>query len=167
MKMAKLYPVWEANNNVIVFNANGGEGQMASQNAQTDSSVTLNHDTYTRAGYHFIGWATTADGEVVYSDQTTYNMGTDAEYTLYATWEANTNQIIFIPNGGSGTMINQEALTDTNVTLNACSFNPPTGCHFVGWATTPDGEIEYSDCASYRMGTNASYTLYAKWDSNE
>lgn len=161
-----LYPVWEANNNAIVFNANGGEGKMPNQNAQTDSSVTLNPNTYIRTGYHFIGWATTADGEVVYLDRATYDMGTDAEYTLYAVWEANTNQIVFMPNGGSGTMINQESLTDSNITLNACSFVAPTGYYFAGWATTPDGEIEYTDCASYHMGINASYTLYAKWDYN-
>lgn len=49
---------------------------------------------FTRAGYDFLGWATAADGGVVYHDQQSLSITQDT--TLYAVWKQQPNQ------GGSG-----------------------------------------------------------------
>ena len=49
---------------------------------------------FTRAGYAFLGWATAADGGVVYHDQQSLSITQDT--TLYAVWKQQPNQ------GGSG-----------------------------------------------------------------
>ena len=53
----------------VSFNANGGTGDaMATQTYTYDAALALSPNTYERTGYTFAGWATTADGEVVYAD---------------------------------------------------------------------------------------------------
>ena len=96
------YAIWEANLNEIVFNANGGEGEMDNQKIATDATVALNECLYTKKGYTFSGWGTTANGEVNYSDKADYMMGTNSQYVLYAIWTPNNNTLHFESNGGGG-----------------------------------------------------------------
>ena len=159
-----LYAVWQPNTNEIVFNANDGSGTMSNQQIQTDATAKLSANAFTKTGYHFVGWATLADGSVVYSDKADYSMGVNSSYTLYAVWEQNTNQIVFNANGGSGSMANQEGLTNSTVTLNQCMFVAPTGYYFAGWSESPDGDADYLDCSSFPVGTNSVYNLYAVWE---
>lgn len=159
-----LYPVWQANTNEIVFNANGGSGVMANQQVQTDKTVSLNDVAFYKAGYHFIGWSTSSDGEVIYANQDSYKMGTNSSYTLYAIWEANTNEIVFDANGGSGSMSSQQGLSNSTITLNQCTFTAPEFYYFAGWSETSDGSVDYLAGSSYVVGTNSVYTLYAVWE---
>ena len=72
----------------------------------------------------------------------------------------------FDSNGGTGTMEDQDFLYSVwfDITPNAFTNNGRT---FVGWATTPDGDVEYTD--GYSLGkiqnvsANETVTLYAKW----
>jgi uncharacterized repeat protein (TIGR02543 family) len=70
------------------YNANGGNGSVASQGASKDSEVTVADGTdLTRAGYTFAGWNTDANG-----NGTTYAAGSSITLsqtttTLYAQWE--------------------------------------------------------------------------------
>lgn len=229
---------WEANENNIVFNANGGKGEMTAQSIKTDETAPLFLNSFARDGYRFAGWATSADGEVEYSDCANYTMGAESEYTLYAVWEvvsysisyqlnggvaegnpdlytiesqsftlyapvragytfagwtgtdiesatqfvtvtqgswgdrkfaatwtANRNSIIFDPNGGVGEMPEQVIATDSSEHLVANLFTR-AGYTFAGWATSPEGDVVYADCADYLMGTEEQYTLYAIWLPN-
>ncbi len=155
------YAIWEANLNEIVFNANGGEGEMDNQKIATDATVALNECLYTKKGYIFAGWGTTANGEVNYSDKADYMMGTNAQYILYAIWTPNNNTLHFESNGGSGKMSDITIATDAKDTLSANAFTK-TGYDFVGWAETENGSKVYSDGDSYTMGTENA-TLYALW----
>lgn len=110
-----------------------------------------------------MGWAATPDGQVLFGDKANYAMGIESSYDLYAVWEQNVNNIVFKSNGGSGTMKNQQALTNTTITLNRCAFDAPTGYYFAGWAEDPNGDAVYLDGASFNVGTNDIYTLYAIW----
>lgn len=66
----------------ITFNANGGTGTMA---VLTGNTVTLPSNGFTRTGYKFKGWNTSADGSgTSYSEGQTITL-TDS-LTLYATW---------------------------------------------------------------------------------
>ena len=73
----------------ITYNANGGEGTVESQPKYTGLDRTLSDGTgLSRSGYIFDGWATAADGNVIYGPGATYTE--DADVTLYAHWTENT-----------------------------------------------------------------------------
>ncbi len=63
-----LYALWQANSYTIAYNANGGEGAMASTPATYGESLQLPASLFTRTGYTFQGWATTPQGEALYAD---------------------------------------------------------------------------------------------------
>jgi len=71
----------------VTFNANGGEGEMFPQTFTSGKEKALNLNFFTREGYTFEGWATSADGDVVYTDGETIKVS--KSMTLYAVWESN------------------------------------------------------------------------------
>ena len=156
-----LYAVFEANANKVTFDANGGTGSMPKQIIHTDEIAKLSANTFTKQGYTFVGWATAPDGRKECNDTQSIKMGTES-FTLYAVWKAKINTIRFDANGGSGEAFSQDIATDETRVLTKNTYTK-NGYAFVGWATTPSGAIAYADQASYTMGTDASYTLYAVW----
>ncbi|MTD40122.1 LPXTG cell wall anchor domain-containing protein [Erwinia sp. CPCC 100877] len=121
---------WEAADQVIRFESNGGIG-VASIIAKTDSVVTIDdQQTTTRAGYEFLGWYDENEQQV------------SGEYTvpaggaiLTAKWAAQEQTITFDVNGGD---INTQPTaivmpTDTEVDLSAVANPKKAGYHFVGW----------------------------------
>ena len=161
-----LYAVWVANKNDIIFDANGGSGNMSNQQINTGVTENLIKNTFSKDGYYFVGWSTTPNGNVEYADQANYSMGTESTYTLYAIWAENTNRVVFNGNGHtSGAMSDQNIKTGNTANLNACTYEK-TGYTFVGWSTTPTGNVELLNNATYTMGTNMVYTLYAVWSAN-
>lgn len=91
---ATLYAQWTPNTYTVKFNANGGTGTMADQDFTyvTDDAAgaQLSDNTFTKAGYHFAGWATSAGGSAVYSDQQSVkNLASGGSVTLYAVWVQN------------------------------------------------------------------------------
>ncbi len=160
-----LYAVWGANTNKITLYANNGTTEKTVINGTTDSIITLPKNTYERAGYVFVGWGATADGNAVYDDEAEYAVASD-NAQLYAIWSANENTLVFDANGGTGEMANMAVKTDSTATLTACGFDK-AGYAFAGWSTARDGEAVYGDCAEYIMGPNEKYTLYAVWTIKE
>ena len=77
----------------VSFNKNGGTGNdMAAQSFTYDKAQNLTANAYERTGYSFAGWATTAEGDVLYSDkQSVSNLATtqDANVELFAQWTKN------------------------------------------------------------------------------
>ena len=88
-----LYAVWEANTYTVIFNGNGGIGNMDNQSFTYGEAKELTKNSFTKGGYTFIGWSTSRDGNVVYTDCLRINI--NADITLYAVWEANEYQISF------------------------------------------------------------------------
>lgn len=158
---------WKPNNNAIIFDANGGIGIMDGMSIATDSSQNLIPNRFTKAGYSFIGWATSEFGSVEYMDGEHYKMGTEESYTLYAKWQANENTIVFNGNGAtSGSMSSMIVKTDEVVTLLSNNF-AKVGYTFKGWAVAENGIVMYENETSYTMGTDSVYTLYAVWEANQ
>ncbi len=81
-----LYATWVIGNFTVTFNANGGTGEMSAQVATAFSTATLKTNAFAKSGHTFQGWATSADGEVVYTDGGSIAMQDDV--TLYAVWKA-------------------------------------------------------------------------------
>ena len=86
-----LYAVWTENKYSVKFNANGGTGMMSNQSFVYGTAQNLAANGFSRDGYSFVGWATSANGEKVYSDnESVKNLTSTANGTvnLYAVWES-------------------------------------------------------------------------------
>lgn len=164
-----LYAKWTQNAlYTVTFNKNdaAATGTMFNQSIVGGSSVNLTANAFSKQGWSFAGWATSANGAVVYTDGASYAMGT-ANVTLFAKWTANQLSIVFDKNdaNATGTMANQSIVSGASANLSANGFTKP-GFTFAGWATTSSGAVVYADNASYLIGTT-NMTLYAKWTANQ
>ena len=90
------YATWNPNTAKVVFYANGGEGTMEDQIITYGDDQPLTKCTFTRAGYIFLGWATSSTAtEATIADEATgvtdptYNGRT---YRLYAVWAECTHE---------------------------------------------------------------------------
>ena len=93
-----------AANYTITYNGNGNTGG-SMLDTVGNGSVTLRANGFTRTNCTFAGWATSAGGSVVYSNQATYSLSANA--TLYAKWNAVANSataptVSFTGTSGSG-----------------------------------------------------------------
>lgn len=81
---------WTANTYTIKYNGNGNtSGSTASSTHTYDSSKALTTNGFTKTGYAFQGWATSASGPVVYTNgQSVKNLTSTngAVINLYAVW---------------------------------------------------------------------------------
>ena len=74
----------EKNTFTVTFNANGGSGEMKALTAEEGTEITLTANAFTRDGYTFSGWATSASGNIVHTDGA--KIKPTANITLYAQW---------------------------------------------------------------------------------
>ena len=78
----------------VVYNANGGSGSTATSTHKYGEAKTLTPNGFSKTGYSFAGWATSANGSVAYSNgQSVTNLTATNNGTvnLYAKWTPNTN----------------------------------------------------------------------------
>ena len=74
----------------VKFNANGGSGTMANESFTYGTARVLMPNAFTRTGYTFEGWATSASGAKVYNDKQSVSNLTQtsgAVVNLYAVWK--------------------------------------------------------------------------------
>lgn len=85
----EIYPVYEANQYTVVFDANGGNGLMNDQELTYDQEENLTKNEYTKLGMRFVSWNTKSDGTgAEYSDEEPVkNLATQGTYKLYAIYE--------------------------------------------------------------------------------
>lgn len=101
-----LYAKWTANTYSIKFNANGGTGSMDNLAMTYGVAKNLTSNGFEHATLNFAGWATSENGEVVYSDgQSVENLtATQGEtINLYAVW-ANTITASWVKGDGDWTI---------------------------------------------------------------
>lgn len=164
-----LYAVWKPFEYAVTYNANGGTGAPAQQTKYYGADLTLSAVIPTRAGYTFLGWATSQGGAVAYQPSATYT--TNSPLTLYAVWEAyytytiNTmrvnasGDIIEDPNG-EWIYIKANLTTEdyTNNPLNAYHFKDNGATKTVGWYKNSNK----TNSVSYPYQPTAnSFILYA------
>ena len=120
---------------------------------------TLNNITApTKNGYTFDGW---------YAGEQKWDLQKDkikGNTTLTAKWIANESKITYI-DYETGNKIEDTAKTDETVVLSANTFKKD-GYSFSGWALSPNGEVSYTNCDTFKMGAE-SITLYAVWKLDE
>ena len=98
------YGFWIPNRYSIKYNSNGGSGTMSNQIHTYDSPLSLTKSSFTKVGYKFAGWATSATGPVVYTDeQSVQNLTStnEAVINLYAIWKPNGLIHIYVNNSFS------------------------------------------------------------------
>jgi uncharacterized repeat protein (TIGR02543 family) len=86
-----LYAVWTPNTYQVIYNKNNSAATGTTMDNTTftyDEPHALSAITYTLTDYYFIGWATSSNGEVVYTNkQSLLNLATSGSITLYAKWK--------------------------------------------------------------------------------
>lgn len=165
-----LYAKWIANNYTVSFNANGGTGSMTDQSFAYDVPKNLTANSFARGSDTFLGWSTSATAETAaYANgQSVSNLSTiaDGRVTLYAVWRANTYEVRFDGNGGSGDMLPQTIGRSDSAQLNTNAYTR-TGYSFAGWNTNINGSgISYSNgqqVTNLPGDSASSITLYAQW----
>ena len=160
-----LMPTLEIMQFTITYHPNGASGSEVVESKVGSASYTIRSNMFTRSGYRFTGWNTQANGGgVSYSAGASYSEL--ANLDLYAQWSRITYTIKYNKNASdaTGTMANTTKYYGTNVTLRSNAFKR-TGYSFAGWATSANGDVMYSNGATYTA--NANVTLYAKWDPHK
>ena len=151
----------------INFHANGGEGTMPKFVIDGGDTQSLPLCTFTKENYAFVGWATSATGDVVFSDGVGVLASSDKSETLdlYAVWGERKTTIVFMNNGGSGTMSVLTVDENTTAKLPKASLTRE-GYKFLGWSTDMHATTaSYSDEGFFLAGPGANkVTLYAIWE---
>ena len=167
-----LYAQWTAHTYTVRFDANGGDGDIPDQTGFVyDVATNLDANVFSRTGYDFAGWSTSANGAVVYADGASVSNLTAEKHgsvTLYAQWTAHTYTVRFYANGGEGEMPDQVFTYDVVTNLDANAF-ARTGYDFAGWSTSENGAVVYADGASVSNLTaeaNGAVDLYAQWTAH-
>ena len=156
---------WEPNAYSVKFDANGGDGAMASQPFVYDAPAALAKCAFTRTGHLFGGWL--AGGERFADCATVSNLTAEAdgEVVFYADWTPIAYSVAFDANGGSGAMAEMALSYGETATLPRNVFTR-TGYSFTGWkapgAVYGDG-AQVSDLASEE---GAQVVLSATWRAN-
>ncbi len=162
-----LYAVWryDPETYTVRYDANGGTGAPASQTKTYGVPLTLSMVKPTRAGYEFLGWATSRNATT--SEYAPGERYTDEEsVTFYAVWRyiPKTYEVKYDANGGGNTPASQTKTEDFTLILTS-TIPTRYGYTFKGWATSSS-----ATSATYQAGdsytANESVTLYAVWEVN-
>lgn len=160
-----IFAVYTANTYTVKFDANGGTGTMSNQNFTYGTAQNLTANTFTRTGYTFAGWATSANGNKVYNDkQSVSNLSTSngATVTLYAKWTPVNYTITYKTNGGN-------SIANKTYTIETATFDLPTptktGYTFAGWYD--NAELTGNKVTQITKGSTGDKTFYAKWTPNK
>jgi len=171
---------WNAITYDIVFNPNEGTGTIPNQTLTYDSPTNLTENTFTRTGWTFAWWNTSADGSgTSYSNaQSVENLSTTQgdEITLYAQWTQDdiTPPTISNPQGNTLSIRRNRDLTLTptcsdNVdpsctpTFSGSIIDPTTWVVDTSAAGTYTVEIIATDAAGNTSTETVTITIRSSW----
>ena len=152
----------------VTLDSNYGTSTTRTQSLATPAGANLLANNFTRAGYTFTGWSTTAGGSVTHADAQA--VAFIADITLFAVWSANNYGITYFPNGaGSGAVPSDTTVYNIgqNIVIRSNSGSlARTGYTFGGWNTAANGSgFTYNSGDSVTMGAQ-SISVFAIWLPN-
>ena len=160
-----LYAIWAVKPGEEVYRITYslGGGHLPDNVPHDYTAMTESFDlpTPTYDGYEFLGWS----GENIngIAKTVTIAKGSQGDRTYVAHWKELDHTITFHGNGAtSGTMEPQYLAKGEAAYLKANAFERE-GYYFSGWAISASGTKSYDDEASFTMGDNRNYDLYALW----
>ena len=145
---------------VVEYDANNGSGAPSAQSKTHGTALALSSTVPTRDGYTFDGWATSADGAVVYAAGASYT--NNADVVLYAHWTQNTASLT---DGDDLSALSTYAGKTCTVTYSR-SFTadkPSTVCLPFAYATASAGGTFYTFTGITKSGSEyiADMTAYS------
>lgn len=166
-EVVTLYAVWTPITYTIVYNGNGATGGSTASSTHTyDVEQYLTENGYNKIGYHFLGWARSANGDLEYlyseivKNLTAVN---GATVNLYAKWTPNIYTVIFDYNGATG----GNSAASKSVIYDSAYGELPTpirsGMLFEGWYLENNFLTRVTSATFVNVADN--HTLYAKWKS--
>lgn len=147
----------------IVYNGNGyTNGSTASSTHTYNSAKTLTANGFGKTGYTFIGWATSATGAVVYSNQqsvTNLSSTNGATITLYAKWQAKQFTVSFNPSekGGLLTDVANGTYSGNNATITYTSSS-----HQYKFVNSSTNDPYVTIASTVYLVAGKTYTIHAK-----
>ncbi len=151
----------------LTFNANGGNGSVASYSGEDGSTAVLpSSDGFSMTGYAFSGWNTQADGSgTMYAEGVTLTLV--GNQTLYAQWTAGPSVTVsFDANGGSGSIVPINGTPGSTITLPDQSGLIHAGFQLTRWNTKATGTgTSYPIGQGFTLG--GSEVLYAQWSGHK
>jgi hypothetical protein len=123
-------------------------------------------------GYNFAGWTQSPTGKATIenaSNKSTNVTAVSANVTITATTTAKTYTITYNNNTGNGTIANQTATYNQNITLSDGSAFTKTGYTLTKWNTESDGKgTDYALSYAFTpYNLTNGLDLYAVWTANE
>lgn len=158
---------------VVTFHANGGTGEMAAQTFTYDAEQALTANAFTRAGYDFRGWNTSASGSSVqYTDGAAVknlSAKNNAVVKLYAVWAGKPVPVTVDRNDGSEPTVRTGVVgynynfiyENGSAHYNQIPDPTRTGYIFLGWFDAREGGTEITNQTKFADATPV--TLYAHW----
>ncbi|HZK39164.1 MAG TPA: InlB B-repeat-containing protein [Clostridia bacterium] len=136
-----FYAVWSANDYLIAFDANGGEGGTSDFMRY---GMTLDAPAVTKTGHSFVGWSPEVP-PIVPADNTTYT----------AQWDLNSYTITFDANDGTG--------GTSELMPYGTSLTPPTVTRenhtLLGWSPEVPNRVPGADTTYTAQWSANSYTI--------
>lgn len=165
----------------LTYNANfGAEPATQADGENVTATYALHHtfgvdaNSFIRENYTFVGWNTEADGSGTaygFGDVLTLTPDNSSEI-LYAQWKENSKYFYLLAyNANFGDR--PEILGDEENTYSTYATQYTMGVNvnsfvrdnytFIGWATSPEGEVVYQAGDAITFHRGGLMTLYAQW----
>lgn len=134
----------------VTFNANAKDatGEMEPQTFTHGAGKALTDNAFVRPGYSFLGWATTEDGPVAYTNRKVVSIVENT--TLYAVWSEDTVTLFYdTANATMGTVSPESETVNavTTETASGATAAAKDGYRFIGWYSETGDKL--SDNASF------------------
>ena len=165
---ATLYANWIHDSYTVVYDKNGGSGDMEADVFDTNTKYNLSQNKFTKGESRFVGWSTDKDAKTAsLTDKAEVkNLANAGEtVTLYAVWKSASYTVTFHSNNGSGVSVSQTIGSDKKTALKKNAFEKE-GSTFIGWSTSSEAESPefYDEEAVNNLADyGESIDLYAVW----
>lgn len=132
-----------------------------------NNNIYINSATPVKKGCKFLGWSTSANGNVVYQPGDLYDVNQDGgTVTLYAIWTPWVHTVHYDANGGDQNSVPNDQKKTYGQSMNVATKVPTRNEYkFLGWTTGKDGSGTFYNPgdAYYHDQNGQTVTLYAKW----